>query len=93
MAFLVAPSLVPCSAHQTILPERTMSNDPNYTQSPPRDQRVRVIVTDVDISFGQAVTLLLKFAFAAIPATIILTLAAGVALLVLALISAVLGLK
>lgn len=53
-----------------------MSNEPERPQ--------RVVVTNLDISFGNLVGLLLKVALAAIPAAIILGVVASLAFAVLA---------
>ncbi len=38
-----------------------------------QDRPARVVITDIDISFGSLVLLMIKVAFAAIPASIILS--------------------
>jgi hypothetical protein len=47
------------------------------------DQPRKVIVTDIDVSFSQMVTLLIKLAFASIPAAIIVGFFGGIAALVI----------
>lgn len=51
-------------------------------------QPVRVRVVDLDISFGQMVVLMLKFAIASIPAAMILGAVAGVLVLFLGALGA-----
>lgn len=43
-----------------------------------QDSPARVVITDIDISFGSLVTLMIKVSIAAIPASIILTIIAFV---------------
>jgi hypothetical protein len=43
----------------------------------PDTRAVRVVVTDLDISFGNLIGLMLKVAFAAIPAALILAVVVG----------------
>jgi|GEM_PF-1321476 len=47
------------------------------------DQPRKVIVTDIDVSFGQMVTLLIKLAFASIPAAVIVGFFGGIAALMI----------
>lgn len=53
-------------------------------------QLVKVTVTDVDISFGQMVALILKFTFACIPAAIVVGFFGFAAMTALAVMGAVL---
>ena len=60
----------------------------NTTNPESNDTRaVRVVVTDLDISFGNLIGLMLKVAFAAIPAALILALVVGMVFVSLMAIS------
>jgi uncharacterized membrane protein (Fun14 family) len=60
----------------------------NTTKPESNDTRaVRVVVTDLDISFGNLIGLMLKVAFAAIPAALVLALVVGMVFVSLMAIS------
>lgn len=65
-----------------------MSHNEQPYSPPQQPQSMRVTVTDVDISFAQMVTLILKFTFACIPAAIILTFVGAMVMLGVAAIGA-----
>jgi len=56
------------------------------------NQSSRIVVTDINISFGRLVALFVKFGLAAIPAAIILTIVLGFLVMVLGAILAAFGL-
>lgn len=61
-----------------------MSDDATDDGSEPLPKTAKVIVTNVDISFGNMVGLLVKLAFAAIPALLIVGLVIAVIVAILA---------
>lgn len=56
-----------------------------------QEQKISVVVTDIDISFTQAVNLILKFSIASIPALIILVFCGAACGAILGLIAAMFG--
>lgn len=76
---------------------RTMRSEPPAPPNQPQpmaEQRqvvsspvpVRVIVTDIDVSFGQLMWIMIKITFAAIPAAIIIAVIGGLVALVFGLL-------
>ena len=60
---------------------------------PPRPEETRVVVTDIDIPFFSMVNFMVKWAFAAIPATIIICVIVMIVMIVISVGLAVFGLK
>ena len=64
-----------------------MQSGPQLQQPP-----MRVVVTDVDMKFGTMIVFMIKWAIAAIPATLILSLIGGVIMAIMFVILGALGL-
>lgn len=81
---------------------RRMQNQQAYGQPPmsghmvpvppPPPPPARVVVTDIDMKFGTMIIFMIKWAIAAIPATIILGLIGGVLMTIFLVIMTALGL-
>lgn len=62
-----------------------------FPEQPPRHERVRVVVTDFDISFTQLVYLLVKLALAVLPALVILLSVGVIGVLMFHVLGRILG--